>query len=93
VYEAWLGADLMIKGLQMAGSNPTRAGIIAALRQVKGYDGGGLQPETTDYSNIFGHDRPTTCSYALKAGPTGFDMASITPICGTDIPGTGKNPG
>ena len=93
VYESWLGADLMIKGLQAAGSNPTRAGIISALRQVKGYDGGGLLPETTDYSTIFGHDRPITCTYALKAGPTGFDMASTTPICGSDIPGTGKNPG
>ena len=31
-YEAWLGADLMIKGLQLAGKNPTRAGVITALR-------------------------------------------------------------
>ena len=38
-YEAWLGADLMIKGLQLAGPNPTRAGVIQALRGVKSYNG------------------------------------------------------
>ena len=32
-YESWAGADLMIKGLQMAGANPTRAAVIKDLRE------------------------------------------------------------
>ncbi len=31
-YEAWAGADLMIKGLQMSGPNPSRAAVIKDLR-------------------------------------------------------------
>ena len=31
-YEAWAGADLMIKGLELAGKNPTRAAVIKDLR-------------------------------------------------------------
>ena len=34
-YEAWAGADLMIKGLQMAGPNPTRAAVIKDLRSAE----------------------------------------------------------
>lgn len=93
VYESWLGADLMIKGLELAGKNPTRSGIITMLRGLKNYNGGGLLPTPTDYSTVFGHDKPQTCTYVLKAEAKGFVMASDTPICGTDIPGTGKSAG
>ena len=44
IYEAWLGADLMIKGIQLAGKNPTSANIITALRKVKFYNGNGILP-------------------------------------------------
>jgi len=43
-YEAWLGADLMIKGLTLAGPNPTQATVIKDLRGVKSYNGNGLLP-------------------------------------------------
>ena len=43
-YEAWAGADLMIKGLQMAGPNPTRAAVIKDLRSLKSYNANGLLP-------------------------------------------------
>ena len=32
-YESWAGADLMIRGLQMAGANPTRAAVIKGPTQ------------------------------------------------------------
>ncbi len=57
-YESWLGADLMIKGLELAGKNPTQAGVIHALRNLKSYNGNGLLPETINYSTDFGHDLP-----------------------------------
>jgi ABC-type branched-subunit amino acid transport system substrate-binding protein len=87
-YEAWAGADLMIKGLQMAGPNPTRAAVIKDLRGLKSYNVNGLLPQTINYSTIFGHDLPKQCTWVMQAGKTGFTAVSSQPICGTDIPGT-----
>jgi branched-chain amino acid transport system substrate-binding protein len=87
-YEAWAGADLMIKGLQLAGNNPTRAGVIKALRGVKNYDVNGLLPNPIDYATIFGHDPPRQCVWVLRAEPNGFVPTSSQPVCGTDVPGT-----
>lgn len=85
--EAWLGADLMIKGLQMAGPNPTRAAVIKDLRSIKSYNGNGLLPITVNYSTIFGHD-PPNCSWVMQAQKTGFKVVSSQPFCGHDIAGT-----
>jgi branched-chain amino acid transport system substrate-binding protein len=87
-YESWLGADLMIKGLEMAGKNPTHAGVIQALRSLKSYNGNGLLPETINYSTIFGHDLPKLCTWAMIAEKNGFVPASTSPNCGKDVPGT-----
>jgi hypothetical protein len=85
--EAWLGADLMIKGIQLAGPQPTPAKVIKALRGVKAYNGNGILPITINYSTIFGHD-PTGCFWLFKAVSKGFVPYSPIPFCGTDIPGT-----
>ena len=87
-YEAWAGADLMIKGLQLAGKNPTRAAVIKDLRGLKSYDVNGLLPTSIDYSTIFGHDPAKLCSWVMKAEPNGFVPVSSQPFCGTDLPGT-----
>jgi branched-chain amino acid transport system substrate-binding protein len=87
-YEAWLGADLMIKGMQLAGKDPTPAGVIKALRNVKSYNGNGLLPRPINYSTIFGHDMPQSCAWYLQAQAKGFVPVSSQPICGADIPGT-----
>jgi len=84
---AWVGADLMIKGLQMAGRNPTHAAVIKDLRSIKAYNANGLLPITVNYSTVFGHD-PRTCSWIVKATKTGFVPVSSQPFCGHDIPGT-----
>jgi branched-chain amino acid transport system substrate-binding protein len=84
---SWVGADLMIKGLQMAGKDPTHASVIKALRSIKAYNANGLLPITVDYSTIFGHD-PPTCSWVVKANRTGFVPVSSKPFCGRDVPGT-----
>src|SRR5579864_4906890 len=39
---AWLSADLFVKGLSVAGGCPTRDSFITNLRQVHDYDGNGL---------------------------------------------------
>ena len=55
-YEAWAGADLMIKGLERAGPNPTHASVIHALRSIKSYNANGLLPQSFNYSTNFGHN-------------------------------------
>ncbi len=87
-YESWAGADLMIKGLQMAGPNPTQAAVIKDLRSLKSYNANGLLPNSLNYTNNFGHDPPQTCAWVMKAGPNGFTAMSSKPSCGKDIPGT-----
>ena len=84
---AWLGADLMIKGIGNAGSNPTRASVVKALRNIKSYNGNGLVANTINFSTVYGHDLPI-CVWALRAEKTGFVPLKSTPYCGTDIPGT-----
>jgi branched-chain amino acid transport system substrate-binding protein len=87
-YEAWLGADLMLKGIQLAGKNPTHASVIHALRNLKSYNGNGLLPQSTNYSTNFGKDLPKSCGWYMIAEKNGFVPSSTKPYCGTDIPGT-----
>ena len=87
-YEAWAGADLMIKGLLLAGKNPTRAAVIKDLRGVKSYTVNGLIPNPINYSTIFGHDLAKQCTWVMKVEKTGFKAVSSQPYCGTDIAGT-----
>jgi branched-chain amino acid transport system substrate-binding protein len=87
-YESWAGADLMIKGLEMAGANPTQAAVNKDLRNLKSYNANGLLPESINYQTIFGHDLPKTCAWVMQAHQNGFTAISANPICGTDIPGT-----
>ncbi|MHB1776753.1 MAG: ABC transporter substrate-binding protein [Acidimicrobiales bacterium] len=89
VYEGWLGADLMIKGLELAGAHPTPARVITALRHLRAYDGGGLLPETIDYATVFGKGPVPACDWYMRAEPKGFVPVSSRPFCGRPIPGTG----
>src|SRR5580704_2820202 len=87
-YEAWAGADLMIKGLELAGPNATQAAVIKDLRSLKSYNANGLLPQSINYSTIFGHDPAKTCAWVMQAEKTGFVATSSQPVCGTDLPGT-----
>ncbi|HSZ35719.1 MAG TPA: ABC transporter substrate-binding protein [Acidimicrobiales bacterium] len=87
-YESWAGADLMIKGLQLAGPHPTHAGVITALRGIKAYDANGVLPNPLDFATTFGHDPPKQCIWILRAATNGFVPTQAQPFCGTDLPGT-----
>ena len=89
---SWLGCDLMIEGLQRAGQNPSRAGVVKALRSIKSYNGNGLLPITINYSTVFGHDLPQ-CAWVLRAEKSGFVPISSKPFCGTDYAGTSTRTG
>jgi branched-chain amino acid transport system substrate-binding protein len=87
-YESWAGADLMIKGLQMAGKNPTRSAVIKDLRSLKSYNVNGLLPTSINFSTDFGHDPAQECTWMMQAKKNGFVPVSAKPFCGKDIPGT-----
>jgi ABC-type branched-subunit amino acid transport system substrate-binding protein len=87
-YEGWTNMDLMIKGLEVAGKNPTRQSFMTNLRNVTSYDAGGLLPNPVDYSlAAFGKPPPKTCVwYAKLQGNTFVPIPSDgKPTCGTPI--------
>jgi branched-chain amino acid transport system substrate-binding protein len=88
IAEAWLGADLMLKGIGLSGSNPTSAEVMHSLRGIKSYNGDGLLGQSTDYATNFGHDPAQTCLWYLQAEKAGFVPVSSKPWCGRDLPGT-----
>jgi branched-chain amino acid transport system substrate-binding protein len=88
IYESWAGADLLIKGLQLAGKNPTSAGVISALHTVKAYTANGLLPVPSNYSLAnFGKAPSVSCGWFMQAQPNGFVPNSTQPTCGKIIPG------
>ena len=68
----------MIKGLQTAGANPTRAAVIKDLRSIKNYTANGLLPKPIDYSTNFGHDPAEQCVWVLRAEEKGFVPTSLS---------------
>jgi hypothetical protein len=78
----------MIKGLELAGSNPTHASVIHALRNLKTYNGNGILPQNLNFSTDFGKDLPKACGWYMIAERNGFVPASSQPYCGVDIPNT-----
>ncbi|HXZ62465.1 MAG TPA: ABC transporter substrate-binding protein [Acidimicrobiales bacterium] len=87
-YESWVGADLMVEGLEKAGTNPTHASVIKALRGITSYNADGLLPVTNDYATDFGKDPAKSCGWYMIAEKNGFVPSSSQPWCGTDISGT-----
>src|ERR1700736_492849 len=76
-YQGWLSADLMIKGLQVGGVNPTRTSFIDGLRKVTDYDAGGLLPNKSDFSlAAFGTTPATLCGYYMVLKGNAFTFAT-----------------
>jgi len=67
VYTGYLTADLLIKGLQAAGKNPTRDGYITATKGLNTWDAAGLGCQPVDVSaQGFGTAPKTACSWYLQ---------------------------
>lgn len=67
----YLGADLLIKGLKLAGKCPTRESFISNLRALKAYDGGGMLPASIGFTpGIMPNGNPAVCSWYLIAKGT-----------------------
>jgi branched-chain amino acid transport system substrate-binding protein len=85
--ESYLGADLMIQGLEKAGANPTSASVIKALRSST-YNGDGILPVTLNYATNFGYNTTQQCGWYELAGKTGFTAVSAAPSCSTYLKGS-----
>ncbi len=85
--EGWTSADLLIKGLQVAGRNPTRASFIANLRKVTSYDAGGLLPTPVNFEQ-YQTPPPRQCGYAVQLIGHGFVPTSTQAACSDLVPGT-----
>ena len=84
-FEGYTQADLMIKGLEVAGRNPTRHSFITNLHKVTGYTAGGLLAAPIDLSLAdFGKPAAKVCGwYATVKGKKFMTVpANGKPICG-----------
>jgi branched-chain amino acid transport system substrate-binding protein len=83
----WLSADLFIKGLQVAGQNPTRQSFISNLRGVSDWDGGGLLPTKSNFSlQTFGKFPATECSWFVRLQGNAFVAVNKgQPVCGKTL--------
>jgi branched-chain amino acid transport system substrate-binding protein len=82
----------MVKGLEVAGKNPTRQSFITNLRNVTGYDAEGLLPNAIDLSLAnFGKAPNKVCGWYAKLQGTQFVPVPSdgSATCGTRITSLG----
>jgi len=81
----WISADIMVRGLQIAGDCPTRAGLISTLRGVRGYTADGLLTQPIDFRADFG--KLTRCLSFVQVSADGTRFAPVSPLpeCGALI--------
>jgi len=65
--QGYLGADLLIKGLKVAGQCPTRESFITNLRNVTNYDGKGLLAEKISFKGpgLVPNGNPPSCTWYM----------------------------
>lgn len=82
----YLGTDLLLKGIEMAGSSPSPSKIISSLRTVSSYDAEGILPSPVTFTG-FGTPAmfpSTSCSPVFKITSTGYqEFNGGKPICGS----------
>jgi hypothetical protein len=63
-YTGYVIGDLFIAGLKAEGKDLSRSGFVDATKGLKGYNQGGLNCQTIDYSRAnFGKPASTNCSW------------------------------
>ncbi|HUZ09899.1 MAG TPA: ABC transporter substrate-binding protein [Acidimicrobiales bacterium] len=87
LYGSYLSADLAIKGLSVAGKNPTRSSFITNLRKVGSYNAGGIlpYPVTFQHFGTVGMFPKTACEYYPQLQNDKFTIYTGKAICGNRI--------
>jgi ABC-type branched-subunit amino acid transport system substrate-binding protein len=80
---SYIDTDLYLRGLQMAGPCPTRAGFLKAVHSLSAYDANGLIPP----ADLRPGAKQVRCQAFVRVNPAGtsFDVVS-TKICGSGQP-------
>ena len=77
----WTAADLFIHSVQLAGSCPTEASIVSAIRSEKSYNPGGITANSIQFTPGLTPDgNPLNCLYIMSISNTAFSIPK-TPIC------------
>ncbi len=87
-YGSYISADLMIKGLEGAGKNPTRAAFISNLRKVGSWNAEGILAQTVSFRHVGGVAMLPTppCSYFVQLKGNHFVTANGgKPVCGKNV--------
>jgi branched-chain amino acid transport system substrate-binding protein len=85
--EGWESAGLLIKGLQVAGKNPTRQSFITNLRKVTSWNDNGLLAEPTNFEHT-STAPPIQCTWTTQLVGHQFVPTSTKPACAKLVPGT-----
>jgi branched-chain amino acid transport system substrate-binding protein len=83
----WESAGLLIKGLQVAGKNPTRQSFITNLRKVTSWNDDGVLAEPVDYKTYMVPPQKE-CGYTEQLIGHKFVPTSTKPVCTTKVAGT-----
>ncbi len=89
-YEGWGGADLMIKGLELAGKNPTQSAFIAGLHKVTDYSANGMFGAVNFSLSDFGKAPKTLCEDLVQL--KGDAYVHPTQVCGALLPNSDQLP-
>ncbi len=87
----WLSADIIIYGLEHAGTNITRKSVLHALQNTTAYTGGGLEITPVNFKSEYGvgsvgsGPAPRYCDYFVRLVGQAFKLISNAPICGTVV--------
>jgi branched-chain amino acid transport system substrate-binding protein len=90
-YDGWAAASAIIKGLQVAGRNPTRASFTSGLRAVTDFTADGLLVSPENMKTSFGTDAegpgpaPGDCYWYSQYRGTAW-VPDPRPVCGGLVP-------
>ena len=87
LWGSYIAADLMIKGLELAGPNPTRAAFISNLRNLTSYNAEGILPTTVSFQH-FGTPAmlpQSQCAYFMQLVGSNFVVYKNQAICGSPL--------
>jgi branched-chain amino acid transport system substrate-binding protein len=89
LYGSYISAELMIKGLELAGKNPTRQAFISQMRRLTNWNANGILPTPVSFTHFGtkGMLPPRACTYFVQLKGKKFVLADGGKlVCGKLIP-------